>query len=198
MTELGELRFNRLLVAVDGSASADLALSAAVTAARRDNSALTLISVAPDARAEAARWPGTLAIPQTPQDDLDAAAERILVEAVARIPADIPVERVVRRGAAGPEIVAQSRAGCYDAIPPTGKKVVGIGLSPRGNDNPLAPSNVSTSPVRFLRALGAAYRATGRKAPIMDVFEQDWAKTELGRKEIRHLEKAVDAQLVAS
>jgi nucleotide-binding universal stress UspA family protein len=116
MTELGELRFNRLLVAVDGSASADLALSAAVTAARRDNSALTLIAVAPDARAEAARWPGAFAVPQTPQDDLDATAERILLEAVARIPADIPVERIVRRGSAGPEIVAQAKAGCYDAI----------------------------------------------------------------------------------
>jgi hypothetical protein len=36
-------------------------------------------------------------------------------------------------------------AGCYDAIHPTGKQVIGVGLSPRGNDNPLASSNVSTS-----------------------------------------------------
>jgi hypothetical protein len=61
-------------------------------------------------------------------------------------------------------------AGCYDAIHPTGKQVIGVGLSPRGNDNPRAQSNVSTSPVRFLRALGAAYRASGRRAPIMDAF----------------------------
>ena len=61
-------------------------------------------------------------------------------------------------------------AGCYDAIHPTGKQVIGVGLSPRGNDNPLAPSNVSTSPVRFIRALGAAYRASGRRQPIMDAF----------------------------
>jgi nucleotide-binding universal stress UspA family protein len=114
-TELGELRFNRLLVAVDGSANSELALSAAVTAARRDNSALTLVSVAPDA-ADCARWPGALAVPQPSQSELDAAAEATLREAVARIPADIPVERVVRRGAAGPQIVAQSKAGCYDAI----------------------------------------------------------------------------------
>jgi hypothetical protein len=33
--------------------------------------------------------------------------------------------------------------------------VVGVGLSPRGNDRPAARSNVSTSPVRFLAALGA-------------------------------------------
>jgi len=49
-------------------------------------------------------------------------------------------------------------------------EVVGIGLSPRGNDKPKAKSNVSTSPVRFLRALGAWYRASGRTRPLMDSF----------------------------
>ena len=48
--------------------------------------------------------------------------------------------------------------------------VVGVGLSPRGNDRPLARSNVSTSPVRFLAALGAWYRASGRDRPLMDGF----------------------------
>lgn len=46
--------------------------------------------------------------------------------------------------------------------------VVGVGLSPRGNDRPFARSNVSTSPIRFLSALGAWYRATGRARPLMD------------------------------
>ena len=46
--------------------------------------------------------------------------------------------------------------------------MVGIGLSPRGNDRPFARSNVSTSPVRFLAALGAWYRASGRTRPLMD------------------------------
>ena len=36
--------------------------------------------------------------------------------------------------------------------------VIGVGLSPRGNDRPDAKNNISTSPVRFLRALGAWYR----------------------------------------
>jgi hypothetical protein len=58
----------------------------------------------------------------------------------------------------------------YDAlkgIDPT-LTVIGVGLSPRGNDRPLARSNVSTSPVRFLAALGAWYRASGRTRPLMD------------------------------
>jgi hypothetical protein len=47
-------------------------------------------------------------------------------------------------------------------------RVIGLGLSPRGNDQPNAPNNVSTSPVRFLNGLGKAYRASGRTKPIMD------------------------------
>lgn len=58
----------------------------------------------------------------------------------------------------------------YDAlksVDPT-LTVVGVGLSPRGNDRPSAKSNVSTSPVRFLAALGAWYRSSGRTEPLMD------------------------------
>ena len=38
----------------------------------------------------------------------------------------------------------------------------------RGNDDPKASSNASTSPVRFIQALGAAYYASERRRPIMD------------------------------
>jgi hypothetical protein len=58
----------------------------------------------------------------------------------------------------------------YDAlkaVDPT-IDVIGLGLSPRGNDDPHARSNVSTSPVRFIHDLGVAYRASGRPRPIMD------------------------------
>ena len=49
-----------------------------------------------------------------------------------------------------------------------GLTVIGVGLSPRGNDRPAARSNISTSPIRFLAALGAWYRASGRDRPLMD------------------------------
>ena len=58
----------------------------------------------------------------------------------------------------------------YDAlksVDPT-INVIGIGLSPRGNDQPFAPSNPSRSPVRFLHDLGVAYRASHRTKPVMD------------------------------
>ena len=53
------------------------------------------------------------------------------------------------------------------AVDPT-INVIGLGLSSRGNDSPWARSNVSTSPVRFLRDLGRAYRSSGRSVPLMD------------------------------
>ena len=46
--------------------------------------------------------------------------------------------------------------------------VIGIGLSPRGNDNAAARSNPSTSPVRCIRDMGAAYKRTKRTRPLMD------------------------------
>jgi nucleotide-binding universal stress UspA family protein len=114
---LGELRFNRLLVAVDGSPGSDLALAAAVTVARRDNAALTLLSVARDATSDVAGWSaaGVGAVPPTQEED-DAAASQTLREAVDRIPQDVSVRTVVRRGRAGPAIVSEAREGSYDAV----------------------------------------------------------------------------------
>ena len=61
-------------------------------------------------------------------------------------------------------------AAAYDALKAKDPSinVIGIGLSPRGNDNPLAKDNVSTSPVRFIHDVGVAYRASKRTKPIMD------------------------------
>jgi len=63
-------------------------------------------------------------------------------------------------------------AAAYDTlkgVDPT-LSVLGVGLSPRGNDRPDAKNNISTSPVRFLRSLGAWYRRSGRTRPLMDGF----------------------------
>src|SRR5205085_2966154 len=63
-------------------------------------------------------------------------------------------------------------ARCYDVLKSVDPsiRVIGLGLSERGNDSPKAPSNASTSPVRFIQAVGAAYYASGRERPIMDAL----------------------------
>ncbi len=109
---LGELRFHRLLVAVDGSVNGELALSAAVTAARRDHATLTLIGVSTDI----SRWPPGPGYDATLQERVDTQAQRVLRDAVERIPAEIGVTTLFRRGRPGPEIVAAAEAGDYDAV----------------------------------------------------------------------------------
>jgi hypothetical protein len=47
-------------------------------------------------------------------------------------------------------------------------RVIGVGLSTRGNDDAHASSNRSTSPVMFIHDLGVAYRASARRAPFVD------------------------------
>jgi hypothetical protein len=63
-------------------------------------------------------------------------------------------------------------ASSYDALKSVdpANKVIGVGLSPRGNDDPTAKSNVSHSPVTCLRDMGAAYRGLARAKPLMDEF----------------------------
>ena len=67
------------------------------------------------------------------------------------------------RGASGIAF-ASFLARSYDALKAVNPEitVVGVGLSPRGNDMPRAKSNISTSPVKFIRDLGIGYR---RAAP---------------------------------
>jgi hypothetical protein len=59
----------------------------------------------------------------------------------------------------------------YDALKDVDEdvNVIGAGLGPRGGDDPGA-SRLTHSPTRFLRDLGEAYRASGRRRPLMDVL----------------------------
>jgi len=75
------------------------------------------------------------------------------------------------------EICGRALAAAYDALHTVkpANFVWGVGLSPRGNDDPNATSNSSTSPVSFLKDLGAWFKAfaeeTGRTQPLMDGFD---------------------------
>jgi hypothetical protein len=59
----------------------------------------------------------------------------------------------------------------YDAVKAADPSVLVYGgaVSPRGSDNP-SGSRPTHSPTRFIGELGAAYRASGRTAPVMDAF----------------------------
>ena len=71
---------------------------------------------------------------------------------------------------ASPAAYVALLARCWDVLHahrPT-VNVIAPSTSPRGNDNPNAVSNISHSPLRFIRRMGEAYRASGRSERIFD------------------------------
>jgi hypothetical protein len=63
-------------------------------------------------------------------------------------------------------------AASYDALKAVDPTIAVVGgvVSSRGNDAARASTNASTSPLRFIAGLGAAYRASKRTEPLMDYF----------------------------
>ena len=61
-------------------------------------------------------------------------------------------------------------AASYDALKAVDQRitVIGLALGARGNDNPAAGRNESISPVKCIRDVGRAYRASKRRRPLMD------------------------------
>ena len=59
----------------------------------------------------------------------------------------------------------------YDALKAVSPEinVIGGALAPRGADNPESTRHTQ-SPTAFIRDMGAAYRASGREEPLMDIF----------------------------
>ncbi|MDQ5895322.1 MAG: hypothetical protein QG596_1583 [Actinomycetota bacterium] len=111
-----ELGLRRLLVAIDGSPSSDLALAAAITVAQRDNAALTMITVEADLSSTPAGLGFITVPPPEIQQDAHRAAEKTLEDAIARLPDGMPATKILRFGKAGPQIVAEAATGKYDAI----------------------------------------------------------------------------------
>jgi nucleotide-binding universal stress UspA family protein len=108
--------FHRVLVAVDGSRHSDLALAMAIALSERDNSRLTVLTVIPNVNESAALAYGAGVDPIALQLDADRGAERTMRAALDAVPDDQPVDSIQRRGHAGPEIVAQVKAGSHDAV----------------------------------------------------------------------------------
>jgi hypothetical protein len=78
-------------------------------------------------------------------------------------------------GSGGTDVAASGYldllARTYDALKAVSPhiQVIGGALAPRGSDRPNL-QRATHSPSRFIKDLGAAYRASGRSRPIMDAF----------------------------
>ncbi len=109
--------FRRILVAVDTSPAADRALLEAIDMARDNHASLTVMTVSPATNAWAL---GSGYYVPVDFDVIDQQTERhyqqVLERALDRVPDDLPVTSILRRGAAGAAIVDQARSGDHDLI----------------------------------------------------------------------------------
>jgi nucleotide-binding universal stress UspA family protein len=150
--------FRSILVAVDGSRASANALQQAIDLARSEGARLTLISVAELPRWRFSGFP--LAVPFPDEAQLARDAERVLEQAEALVPEDVPVSTVVRRGPVVREILKRVEAGQHDLV------VVGSrGLGPAGSLilGSVSRAVLARSPVPVLVARADAPRAEAKE-----------------------------------
>jgi nucleotide-binding universal stress UspA family protein len=103
--------FRNILVAVDGSIHSDRALEEAVDLARSEKGRLTLIAVANGPTV----WP-TPHQPVASDAEIEAAMTEVVDEAAAKVPDDVPMTKIIRKGLPGDEIITEADEGQHDLI----------------------------------------------------------------------------------
>jgi nucleotide-binding universal stress UspA family protein len=105
--------FRNILTAIDDSETAGRAFDAAAELASSLNARLTVISVVPEVSSGAYRAPIDL---QALRAEVERDTERLLRDAVDRLPPDLPVTKILKHGDAGKRIVEQVEAGDHDLL----------------------------------------------------------------------------------
>jgi nucleotide-binding universal stress UspA family protein len=113
-----EVAFRNILVAIDGSAHGARALAEGVDLAQRSNAKLTLLTSVPDPSV----WlvTGGAYGGQLNYETLTAETQReysqLLEHAVAEVPEELPVTKVLAHGRAGERIIEQIESGGHDLV----------------------------------------------------------------------------------
>jgi nucleotide-binding universal stress UspA family protein len=155
--------YRSILVALDGSPASEAALEQAIELARDEGARLTLISAAAPPRW---RPVGPYIVPIATEAELEKQAQQVLDRAEARVPADVPVSSIVRRGDAAKAILARIEQGEHDLV------VIGSrGLGPVASLvlDSVSRGVLARSPVPVLIATAHPEAAHARKADRMRV-----------------------------
>jgi nucleotide-binding universal stress UspA family protein len=109
------MSFHSILVAVDGSRHSDMALSHAIELARDGNARLTILTATPSPPGVALTGPGAAAIAANAAD-IEHDFDKLLREAVERVPDDLPVTTVLASGPPAQAILSEVERGDHDLI----------------------------------------------------------------------------------
>jgi nucleotide-binding universal stress UspA family protein len=113
-----------VLVGYDGSDNAKLALRQAIEIAQSSNARLTVMSVVPDVAATVQGAWLAGANPQQLEQEMTEQVSSTLEEAIAQVPEEVPVTKLLGHGHAGPALIA--------AIDEHGCDLVVVGTRGRG------------------------------------------------------------------
>jgi nucleotide-binding universal stress UspA family protein len=110
--------FRRLLVAFDGSAHAQRALDEAIELARANDGSVTVMTVAPE---PSRLWSVGLGYGDPLNldglgDQVERQYQSMLDGTVQRVPADVPVTAILKRGDAAAAVIDETHAGRHDLI----------------------------------------------------------------------------------
>jgi nucleotide-binding universal stress UspA family protein len=108
--------FRRLLVAFDGSSHAKRALAEGVDLAQTNRGTLTVIAVVPEPSVWSMSGYDVPINVDSVQQELEREYQLALDDAVSSVPADLPVTKILKRGAAGHQIVEEANAGHHDLV----------------------------------------------------------------------------------
>jgi nucleotide-binding universal stress UspA family protein len=109
--------FHRILVGVDDSRAAREALERAIEVVEAGHGRLGLLSSAPAPPPIAAVGPTVVPVSRRQlEHELLDWAQRNVEEAAQRVPADIPITKIVRRGSASAALRREARTGCWDLV----------------------------------------------------------------------------------
>lgn len=109
--------FRRFLVAFDGSAHARRALAEAIDLARTNNGRLTMMTVVPEPSVWALAGGYGATIDHGALDaQMECEYQTMLDAAADSLPDDLPVTKLLKRGAAGPRVVDEAASGDHDLI----------------------------------------------------------------------------------
>jgi nucleotide-binding universal stress UspA family protein len=107
--------FHNILVSIDGSPHAEQALSEAIDIAQAGNARLTLITAVRACPSWAYSPVGAGAARQLAVE-LEREAQRIMRDAVARVPDDLPVTQIVTHDQIRPALMKQIECGNHDLL----------------------------------------------------------------------------------
>jgi nucleotide-binding universal stress UspA family protein len=109
--------FHRILVGIDDSPAAQLALERAVELVEAGHGRLGLLSSAPGPPPIPAAGPVMLPVSRPELDrQLISWAERNLERAAAQVPEEIPITKIVTRGKPGRALLREAETGCWDLL----------------------------------------------------------------------------------